>query len=197
MKRVSGAREGVRMALAALVLVLALAGCGGSSSASSKASATSAANTSAPSTAVATRTAPAAHSSTTAAPSTKRRALTRAQLLADAGAICKRVGSEIAAVKAKSASAAEIARVVPKHAEVEEAGAIELSGLVAPRALAREWESIVASRVALANELTELVLAAQHGDTAKIKALSASKAREHARLLKAAKAADLSVCGQI
>jgi hypothetical protein len=187
MDRLRRACEGVGVSLAVLAAAAALAGCGSSrthATASSKATAPTASTVSAQ-----------PPSPTQSSPGGA--ALTRAQLVASAGAICKLVNAELTAVKAKSASVAEIVRLVPGRALSERKAVTELSKLTPPASLAHDWQLIVGYRRTLADELTALAQAAQSKDTVKIKALSASKLRAHALLLAAAKRAGLTECGRV
>jgi hypothetical protein len=188
MKRARGRH--VSFSLAIIAATAALAGCGGgSASTGSTASSRVAATSRASSTAA--QTPPTTHRSSTGT------VLSPRQLVVSAGAICERVNAELAAVQPKSASLAEIIRIVPRRAASERKAAAELSKLVPPPALSRDWSSIVAYRSALASELAQLVRAAQGKDRATIKALAASKSRAHARLLRTAERAGLTVCGHV
>ena len=187
MDRLRRSCEGVGVSLAVLAAGAALAGCG-----SSRAHATASSKAAAPTASTASARPP---NSTHGSP--KGAALTRAQLAASADAICKRVNAELTAVKAKSASVAEIVRIVPGRALSERKAVTELSKLTPPSSLAHDWQLIIGYRRTLADELTALALAAQSKDNVKIKALSASKLRAHALLLAAAKRAGLTECGRV
>ena len=182
----SRVREGVGASFAVLAATAALAGCGGGSastgsSASSKVATASAAST----------------TSTAAQTGAKLDAVSRAQFVASAGAICKRANAELTAVTPKSASFAEILRIVPGRVVSERKAALELSALKPPAALSQDWRLLVAYRHTLAGELAQLVTAAEKKDTAKITALSASKLRERRLLLRTANLAGISACGRV
>ncbi len=114
---------------------------------------------------------------------------------AEAGAICSRVNSEIAASKPSSASMQEIIRFTPKHVAIENRGLAELSRLTPPASLAHSWTRILDYRRRLIAELTHLLQSAQSNDASQIKAVAASKERLHQALLTTAQRVRLYSCG--
>ncbi len=151
------------------------AGCGGSSTAASKSVSTNSPASS-----------PAPASS-----------LSRQAFVTKADAICQRLDARIARVKAKSASLREIERIAPPHTALEQAAASELGTLSPPAAIAREWRASVTYRRMLAEELLTLVQAAKANDSARIKALAASKLSVHKKLLAAGTHAGFKYCSQV
>ncbi len=116
---------------------------------------------------------------------------------AQAGAVCARAEAELERSKPKSASSAEIARVAPANAAIEARALGELARLTPPRPIAHEWSLVIASRHALATELLMLASAAKRGDTARLNALAASKAKTHATLRLAALRAGVGRCAEL
>lgn len=182
------ARKQVGIAIAALLLAGVLAGCGGGSSTAASSS-TAATATNSPS------------GTPTTAAGTQANAqsgpLSRHELAAKAEAICTHVELELLGITPKSASMAEIIRVVPERAADEQHAVDHLRQLTPPSALAHDWQLIVAQRQTLTNELDALVFAAKRKDSAAIKRLAASKKREHKLLLTTARRAGLYKCGVV
>jgi len=119
-------------ALAAIAL--ATIGCGGSSKTGSSAAATT--------------TAPAATTTTTtvALPTTTvklatGRPLTRAELIAKADPICKRMNTKVFGIRVKSIS--EFASVTPQMAIYINTASADLGKLVSPARMTRDWARIV------------------------------------------------------
>jgi hypothetical protein len=137
-----------------------------------------------------TATGPSTHSTNSPSPA-------NTHFIAQADAICKRINSELGSIKANSASAQEVKRVVPRHAAAERRGLAALERLAVPSALARSWREVLADRRTLANELDQLVEATKTGDSAATKALAASKKRVHGELLKTATGAGFRDCGRV
>lgn len=179
-------RRGRRIQLGVLlVLALAaglLAGCGGGSG-TSKTSASSASTTSG--------SQGSSQANSTPAP------LSSAELIARADPICRRVNAEIAASKPKSASPAEILRVVPGNAALEKRAVAALQRLKPPRALTGDWTTILADRRMLAEQLVELVGAAQKNDVTTLHKLAQSKARLHKSLEAAGRRVGFVYCGEV
>jgi hypothetical protein len=111
--------------------------------------------------------------------------------------MCSRMNKEIAAIKVKSASAAEVKRVVPRTLGIEGRGAAELEKLEAPTSLARAWAQMLAYRHTLAAELSQLLAIAKRNDGTSIKPLAAAKARTHAQLSKLAKQTGFKDCAKV
>ena len=121
----------------------------------------------------------------------------RGAFLARAEGICLQVNKQIAILKPKSESPAEIVRVAGPHAAIERASISELSRLTPPAAVAHDWRQIVTDRRALADELAALVKAARANDSAAIQRLAASKKKTHKKLLAAATRAGFKSCSQV
>lgn len=124
-------------------------------------------------------------------------ALSLSQLIAQADAVCHRLNDAIATTQIKTASAQEIALIVPRHVSLERGTQKQLEQLVPPPSFASKWQRILGYRRGLADELAELVTASQHADNAKIATLSASKKSAHAALLKAAKSYGFKDCSVV
>jgi hypothetical protein len=154
------------------VLALPTAGCGGGSS-----------------------TAAPAQGSSTAATSAATGA--QAQFITQADSVCRRINSEIAAIKAKSTSAAEVIRVVPRTLAIEQGGAAALERLTAPGSLASAWQRMLAYRRELARELEQLLEDAKQNDGTSVKPLGAAKRRAHVGLSKTARANGFNDCAKI
>lgn len=118
------------------------------------------------------------------------------QLIERADAICERLIVEFAAVRARSQSLPELARIVPHRVVLERRVAEELGELTPPAAIARGLQKVVAYRRTLAQELAELGLDAKRRDVAAIRVLAASKGRLHRELLATATSAGFKSCGR-
>jgi hypothetical protein len=165
-----------RCAIALLVLaaiVLSIVGCGGGSG----------------------TTAPTA--SATPAKTGVVQAGSKSQFITQADAVCGRTNAEIRAVKAKSGSAAEVIRVVPRTLAIEQKGTAALEKLAPPASLARDWRRMLGYRRTLAIELTKLLEAARQNSGASVKPLAASKKRVHASLSKTATTNGFKDCAKV
>jgi hypothetical protein len=80
--------------------------------------------------------------------------LTRAQLISQADAICKRVNAKLKASKISSKQ--DIARVVPQLAAYEQQALADLGKLVPPASMANDWKTIVAGAQTLADNTAKL-----------------------------------------
>jgi predicted lipid-binding transport protein (Tim44 family) len=124
--------------LAALGLVttaLVAAGCGSSSKTSSTQK--SAANSAVSTPAVSTPASP----PTTKAKLATGKALTKAQLIAKADAICARSNAKTSAIPARSVQ--DLPRVLPQVAIYNRAEAAELAKLVPPSSLTHDWSQMI------------------------------------------------------
>jgi hypothetical protein len=171
----------VRNGLTGLLLIgaFAIAGCGGSSSATPGAATQSSASASTASTA---SSAPSAAS---------------APFVAQAEAVCRRVNAEIVALDAKAGTAAEVKRVVPPTIAIERKGIAALGKLDPPASLARDWRRMLDDRRKLAVMLGGLLDAAKKNDGTSIKPLAASKKRVHVSLTKTATANGFKDCAKV
>jgi hypothetical protein len=122
------------LALAATALVAS--GCGGSSKSQSSSSSTIAAATTTTATAAPAPTTP----STTVAVATGK-PLSRSQLIAQGDAICARTTTKLLPITIESKSQFE--RLIPQIAIYDKTEATELSKLVPPASMARDWTQIV------------------------------------------------------
>lgn len=132
-----------------------------------------------------------------AAPGADRPGPSKAQFIAQADAICKAVNAELASVAAQSGTAAEVQRIVPRHAAIERRGLAKLTGLTPAASLARAWKSILGDRQTLIGQLGELVSDTKRKDTAAMQALTASKKKVHDRLHTTARAAGFKDCATV
>jgi len=80
--------------------------------------------------------------------------LTRAQLISQADAICKRVNAKLKVSKINSKQ--DIARVVPQLATYEQQALADLGKLVPPASMANDWKTIVAGAQTLADNTAKL-----------------------------------------
>ena len=103
----------------------------------------------------------------------------KATLIAKADAICQRLHQKLAARKSVSTSVPEIRRQVPTNAKLEQTALIELEKLKAPPAFTQQWQTVLADRRHLANDLTKLAAAAEHNDEPAIASLIATKEHDH------------------
>jgi hypothetical protein len=93
--------------------------------------------------------------------------LTRAQLISQADAICKRVNTKLKTSNINSKQ--DIVRLVPKLAAYEQQALAELGKLVPPASLANDWKTIVAGAQTLADNTAKL------GEYAKANNLKAAR----------------------
>lgn len=138
--------------LLALVLgaaTLVAAGCGGSKSAATTASTPSTASQTASQ--AATQTAATSTASTIAA----GQPLTSAQLIDQADAICYGVNAKRAAITITSNAA--LAQALPRVAAYDREELSELSKLVPPASMAKDWKAIILRTQTVANDTAKLV----------------------------------------
>jgi hypothetical protein len=114
-----------------------------------------------------------------------------------AEAICGRLNKEIDKVKPASTSMREFARLAPSHAALELATVRELSSLSPPASIAGAWRQVIAYRRKLADELLQLGQAARAKDSARVRALGASKLTAHKKLLEFATRAGFKDCALV
>jgi hypothetical protein len=117
--------------------------------------------------------------------------------LARADTICARINAEIVALKANSASSAEVKRVVPPTISIERKGIAALEKLSPPASLAQDWQRMLGYRRTLARELGELLDAAIRNDGTSVAPLAASKRRVHASLSQTATADGFKDCAKV
>jgi hypothetical protein len=178
----SARRVPISVVTALAIAVLASAGCGGSSSSASPHSATASSPTS---------------SSTAAAIPKRGPSLSKSQLLSRADAICRRVNTDLAAVKPKGETVQDIARDVPRNIVLERKSLVELESLVPPSSLASSWQQVLAERKMLLGELVKLVQAAKRNDVKALEGLVASKKQSHTALRNAAIRMELTYCSEV
>jgi hypothetical protein len=139
----------MRTRLPALVLVaavLAIAGCGGSSKTSSSSSSTN--TTSAGTTAT---------SATTAAVTTSSGPpLSKSQLVARAGAICKRVAAELNAAPSKLRSEQDVVHIAALRVGIEQKALTELSKLTPPASMKQGYQQLLTDRQTLIEDTKKI-----------------------------------------
>jgi hypothetical protein len=150
-----------------LAVLLAAAGCGGSSKSE----------------------APGSGSSVTS--------VATARLIATADAICERLDARLARTTPVHLDSRTIARSAPQNAALERAALTELGKLAPPASLADDWKQIIAYRRTLADELARLGRYAKANDTRAVKALAVSKKRVHEKLFALAARDGFRVCSQV
>lgn len=180
----------MRAWLAVLVLVatvLLTAGCGGSSS---KAGSTSVSSTGIASSGVGTT---AARVST----SGSGHSLTAAQLVARGDAICMRLAARLVAANTVVRSTSDTIRIAPQRAAVEQVAVAELSKLVPPVSMARDWQQIVAARRTVAEDLVKIGESAASKDAQEEGSAYESGASAERELAAAARRSGFKHCGQV
>lgn len=95
--------------------------------------------------------------------------LTRAELIAKADTICKRVNDKLKSSNNSIKSQQDIVRIVPKLASFEQTALAELSKLEPPASLANDWKTIIAGAQTLADNTAKL------GEYAKANNLKAAR----------------------
>jgi hypothetical protein len=117
--------------------------------------------------------------------------------IAQADAVCARINTEILAVKAKGATAAEVIRVAPRTIALERNGISELAKLGPPSSLTSDWQRILGYRRTLAGELAQLLAMAKRNDGTSIKSLAAAKKHAHAGLSQVSKKSGFKACAKV
>lgn len=153
---------GLRWAAAVIVTsMLAVAGCGGSSSPKPTGTAANEGPT---------QTRAPGHSS--GSPS----------VIVKADAICRRLNNELTAAPPRGVEASQIARSAPHNAALEQRAIVELTRITPPTALAGDWRQMIAYRQTLADDLLKLARYAKANDAVSMQALAVSKKRAHQKL---------------
>lgn len=177
--------------LALVVTMLALGGCGGSShSSSSTPSESSEADQTASTAANKTRSTPVYRSK-------PGKALSNAELVGRANAICKSFNAQLAASESTAEKEATLARIAPAHAAIYKAGLVALSKLTPPASLESDWQQMLGATNALVGALTKLGEDAIARDSAAMHAVAAANIRVMAQMTAAARRAGLSECAQV
>ncbi len=141
----------IRLPLFVLIVgVLALAGCGGSSKTGS--SSTSAVNTETSSTSSGSGT---ATTSTTPVKVASGTPLSKSRLVAGADAICKRLSLELDASN-KLRTQQDVIRAVQHRTAIEKAALVELSKLVPPTSLAKDYQKLLSARQTVIEDIKKL-----------------------------------------
>lgn len=123
--------------------------------------------------------------------------LSRSQLIARADAICRGLDTKLATVNPASLSMHEIARFAPPRAVLERTAVAELSKLMPPASITRDWRQVIAYRSTLTNELFKLGSDAKANDAAGIRALAVSKKLVHQKLLTVATRDGFKYCSRV
>lgn len=114
-----------------------------------------------------------------------------------ADGVCGRINAEIKAIKAKSASAAEVKRIIPLTLSLERNGLAALEKLEPPASLAPAWRRMLGYRQMLARQLAQLLELARKNDGTSLSPLSAAKKRAHDALAQVAAANGFKACTKI
>jgi hypothetical protein len=118
-------------------------------------------------------------------------------LIAQADSICQRVNAAFAANVPNSHSPEVIARLAPERAALEQKAVTQLSRLVAPAPLQRDWQQIITYRRTLARELRMLGQKAKENDMPALDALIKSKQSVHEKLSALADRNGFKQCGKV
>jgi hypothetical protein len=169
-----------------LVLVTTLtAGCGGGGS-----------------TATSTRAGTPTTATTSSAPTTSstplpRGPLSRAELVAQADAICKRVNAEIQLQKSQSRGRQETERLAQHNLTVERTALTSLAKLHSTKSVEPGWRRVLSDRRTLEDELGELVDNLRRNDQKAINALALTKQLAHTTLQEDATRIGLKDCAVV
>lgn len=170
-------------ALALAATTLAASGCGGSSKTTST---STAAATTAPSSTGSTST-------TTAATTAQHgKALTKAQLIAKADAVCKRIEVRLHAQGAKTVS--DVVRLAPQLAAYHQARAAELDRVTPPASLEADWKQIVAAMHTAAEDTVKFGEYTKANNAAGTQELQAAAIRLHQQTLAIAMRDGITKC---
>lgn len=124
--------------------------------------------------------------------------LTRAQLIAKADAICKRVTTRLQASGANHANTpAQLERLAKSLATYEQSAFDELGALVPPAALEADWKRFVAGAQTLAESTTKLSQDLATKARAKIQALITSAEATQKQMVAIAKRDGMKACEQV
>lgn len=122
--------------------------------------------------------------------------LTRAQLIAKADAICRRVNARLSSANNTIKTQQDIARVAPKLSAFEQAALAEMSKLVPPAALAEDWKVIVTGAQTLADNTAKLGEYAGSNNLKAARTLIATSQKVQQRMLATAKRDGFKDCSQ-
>jgi hypothetical protein len=121
-------------------------------------------------------------------------ALTRAQLIAQADAICASTNAALSASRIKSSS--ELARILPQAAAYDRAETIQLRKLVPPASMANDWKQILVGVQKFAEATSAVAADAQTNKLAAATRLVAATERTHEQTAAIAKRDGFSDCGE-
>jgi hypothetical protein len=170
-------------ALALATTALAAAGCGSTSKPSSTGGSVGASTTTAATTAT-----------TTVRSSTRTRPLTRAQLIAQADVICRKVNARRSKMKIKTSQ--DYARSVPPFASYEQVMYAKLDKLVPPASMAKDWTQIVAQARTLAAGMTKIGQYAKTKDLEAANGVFSSASKAQAQMIVIAKLDGFKDCSR-
>lgn len=122
--------------------------------------------------------------------------LTRAELIAKADTICKRVNDKLKSSNNTIKGRQDIARIVPKLASTEQAALAELSKLVPPAALANDWKTIIAGAQTLADNTAKLGEYAKANNLKAARGLITSSEKVQQQVLATARRDGFKYCSQ-
>jgi hypothetical protein len=141
--------------LALIGVVVAIAGCGSSSSKGTSTTTTSSTTTASDTAKEVTASTPASTSASTPTSiggSGSGKSLSVAQLITRADAVCKQLSAELDLPSNGAHTELQMVTVVPRRAELQQAALTELGKLVPPASIAHDWDEILAVRRALIAE---------------------------------------------
>jgi hypothetical protein len=120
--------------------------------------------------------------------------LTRAQLLAKADAICRRINKKLSSTTIKTQQ--DIARIAPQLATYEQEGLAELSKLIPPASMANDWKMIITGAQTLADNTAKLGEYVKSKDLKTARALITETSKVQQRTVAIAKRNGFKDCAQ-
>jgi hypothetical protein len=173
-----------RLSLLGLVLAaVLLAGCG-----------SSAKTTSSSSSGAATQTSPQTTSSANVSSTSPSAALSHAQLISRADAVCAKNNITSKAATTKISTPAQLREVASERASVEQSALVDLAKLTPPPTLTSQWEAFLTARRKIVHALTEI---SEGGTVEKRGAAFTAFTQAESKIFAEAKATGLQVCSRL
>lgn len=122
--------------------------------------------------------------------------LTRAELVAKADTICRRVNNQLKSSDNSINSKQDLARVVPRLASFEQKALADLSKLVPPASLANDWKTIVTGAQTLADNTAKLGEYAKENNIKAAKGLVTDSQKVQQAMLATAKRDGFKDCSE-
>jgi hypothetical protein len=122
--------------------------------------------------------------------------LTRAELVAKADTICRRVNNQLKSSNNTISSQRDIARIAPRLASFEQTALAELSKLVPPMPLANDWKTIIAGAQTLADNTAKLGEYAKENNIKAAKGLISTSQKVQQEMLATAKRDGFKDCSE-